>query len=466
MQLSFSTTSLTVQASLFTEEAAKKQKLHTQHFKGSVDEVLIAIINNKKHFLCGLGKETELTEERVRRAAAHLIKAAKEQKVAEFSISFSCNLAKEKVITAVSEGLLLANHPFDKYHQESREKRIKKIYINDSSKFNKQISKAKLICTNVLLARDILNDSPSEMNADAMETLAKKVAKQVKLKLTILNKDSLEKKGLNLITAVGRGAQHAPRLIIMEYKGNPKTQKRIALVGKGITFDSGGVNLKPTGYIEDMKMDKAGAVTVLATMKSIAELKLKLNVVAFMPFCENAISHKAYKPGDIITSYSGRTVEITNTDAEGRLVLADAITYAVKHYKPTHIVDVATLTGAALSALGEFVAPIFSNNDTLSQQLFDAGEQVHERLWRFPLYEDFEKDNPSRLADLQNAPKTRYYGSISGALFLKPFVEKTPWVHIDMAGTAASKKPRWYLQEGCTGWGVRLLVRFLENFKQ
>ena len=465
MKLVLSKQLLPIHAIIATEEEAKKHKLLKQHFTGADDETLVVVIDGKKQIWCGLGKEKKVTLEKIRRTASSLIQLAKQQKISAFSVQVFSAHPKEKTVFALTEGFLLMNHSFDKYHKVNRAKRVKEVRICEDSSFKKQIEKATILCNNVLFTRDILNDSPSVMNPDAMETIAKTIAEKDVLKLTVVKKATLQKKGLNLLLAVGKGAEHDPRLIILEYNGNKKSKERIALVGKGITFDSGGINLKPTGYIEDMKVDKAGAVSVLATMKSIAELKVKVNVIGVMPFCENAISHTAYKPGDILTSYSGKTVEIANTDAEGRLILADALSYAIKHYAPTYIVDMATLTGAALSITGEFVAPCFSNDDVLVKKLFDAGEEVFERVWRLPLYEEFEKDDVSRVADLANVAKSRHFGSIAGALFLKSFIGDIPWVHVDMS-PALSGKPRWYLQQGCTGWGVRLLVNFIESFEK
>jgi leucyl aminopeptidase len=269
--------------------------------------------------------------------------------------------------------------------------------------------------------------------------------------------------GLNLLLAVGRGSSYSSRLIILEYDNNKSSGEHIVLIGKGITFDTGGLNLKLSTHILDMKCDMAGAATVLGMLKTASELKIKKNIAAIIPTCENMIGPNAYKPGDIIKSYSGKTVEVIDTDAEGRLVLADAITYAVKHLKPTYILDFATLTGSIIRTFGGFVTGLFSNNDLLAEKIFHAGEMTYERVWRLPVYDEYKELMKGEFSDLKNISKEEYAGAITGAAFLEEFVEKIPWAHFDIGGSAFFDKQKFYIPKGGTGIGIRLFVELLRR---
>ena len=414
------------------------------------------VVDKEKKLLIGLGKKKDIDDEKVRRIGSSISDICRYHKQEKISIEFEM---MSKYSKPLAEGMILSNYRFEKYKKEKGKSLKEVVMINSKSDV---ISKTKKICDNINFLRDVINDSPSIMNTDEMEKISKKVAKEAKLKLTILNHSMLKKKKLNLIDAVGKGANCPPRLVIMEYNNNPKA-KKIALIGKGITFDSGGINLKPSGYIEDMKCDKTGALTVMAVMKTVSELKMKVNVVGVMPFCENMIGPDSYKPGDFFIGYDGTTVEIGNTDAEGRMVLGDAISYTLKNYKPDTIIDFATLTGSAAGTFGDFVSALFTNDKNLGKKIFDSGERTFERVWELPLYEEYEKEIEPSFSDLTNSSPIRYFGAIEGALFLKKFAKKCKWAHIDMAGTAFYDKKRWYSGKGSTGWGVRLILDFLEN---
>ena len=256
-----------------------------------------------------------------------------------------------------------------------------------------------------------------------------------------------------------------PLLLELVYTGNKSSSKKIALVGKGLTFDTGGLNLKPTKFIEDMKLDMAGAASVVSMINCAANLKLKQNLVAVMPLVENMIGPKAYKPGDVFVSYSKKSVEIRNTDAEGRLVLADALSYTVKKYKPELIVDLATLTGACLVALGEYYAAAMTNSQKHLDLLLESSKNTGENIWQLPLYDDLAKGLKSDIADLQNSSPKRFGGTIFGGLFLKEFINDTPWIHLDIAGPSFFESEHYYMKKGGTGFGVRLLIDFLKKVK-
>jgi len=273
----------------------------------------------------------------------------------------------------------------------------------------------------------------------------------------------LRKLKMGLLLAVSRGSKYSPQLVILKYKGDPLNKRSFALVGKGITFDSGGMNLKPSGHISDMRSDMAGAATSIFTLKAAAELKLKKNIIAVIPLCENMIGNNSYKPGDVFTAYNGKTVEIGNTDAEGRLILADALSYTEKNLKPNYIVDIATLTGACLVCFGEIIAGLLSNNDTLAECLYEAGEDTDDRVWRLPLHEEYDEDIKSDIADINNISSGRNAGTIIGAVFLKNFIKDTSWAHLDIAGTSWYSKQRGYKPKHATGYGIRLILNAIMN---
>ncbi len=281
-------------------------------------------------------------------------------------------------------------------------------------------------------------------------------------KIEILDKNLLEAKGLNALLAVARGSHHAPFLAIVQHQ-HPRAKQTIALVGKGVTFDSGGISIKPSKSMDEMKYDMSGAGLVLATMRLIAELNLPINVVAAMPLVENMPSGSATRPGDIVTAYNGKSIEILNTDAEGRLILADALSYVEKHYQPEIIIDFATLTGAIIVALGHIAAGLFTPDENLAETLIHAGDISGDRLWQLPLWEDYKELMKGKLGDLRNIASKPGAGSITAAIFLQAFVEKARWAHIDIAGTAWDMPPSSYRPEGATGFGVRLLYEWLKE---
>ncbi len=314
-------------------------------------------------------------------------------------------------------------------------------------------------------ARDLINGNADMVTPSYLVEAAKKISNRFpEIKTKILDKKALEKAKMGLILAVGRGSPHDPALICLEYNGNPKSKERVALVGKGITFDTGGLNLKPQAGMETMRDDMSGGAAVLATLATVASLKLKVNIVGVVPTAENAIDGKSFKPGDVYVSHSGKTVEIKDTDAEGRLILADALSWTVKHFQPTKMIDLATLTGSVVVALGEGMGGLYSNDDKLAHQLLDASASSHELLWQLPLHHPYKELLKSDIADLKNVGG-RPAGSIVAALFLHEFVGTTPWAHLDIAGVAFGSKEQNYLPKNGIGFGVRLLLDFFRRLK-
>jgi leucyl aminopeptidase len=312
----------------------------------------------------------------------------------------------------------------------------------------------------VNLARDLVSHPGNVVTTGYLAETARKLADRHKLTCEILEMDELERLGMNALVAVGKGSIEPPRLIVLEYRGGGK-ERPVVLVGKGITFDSGGISIKPGAGMEEMKTDMAGGAAVLGAMEAAAGLKLPINLVCIIPTAENMPDGKAYKPGDVVTSLSGTTIEITNTDAEGRLVLCDALHFA-KKYKPTTMIDLATLTGACVVALGHEASGLMGNDQRLINSLKQAGERCGERVWELPLWDGYGEAMKSDIADLKNAG-SRDGGSITAGWFLKQFVGTTRWAHLDIAGTAWSDKARSYSPKGATGVGVRLLIEYLQN---
>lgn len=365
------------------------------------------------------------------------------------------------------EGILFGYYNFDIYKSKRDEKKELIVYMDDRVKlknyFNtEKIGEINALYKSIFLARDLINMPPNELTPQRFcEIATTELNKNLKIK--IFDEFEIKDSGMNLLYTVGKGSENRPRFLVIEYSGDERVNKKYAFVGKGITFDSGGTNLKPTGSIETMKSDMSGAANMLALAKVVSESGLKLNATFYIPLAENTIGQTAYRPGDIIKSYSGKTVEILNTDAEGRLILADAISFAVKE-KPDIIIDMATLTGACVVALGSDIAGCFSNNDNIYEEVYSYFRENGEHIVRLPLHKNYRERLKSKNADLQNISKKRTEaGAIMGALFLENFVEDTPWIHFDIAGTAFMEDNHPVYGEGGSGFGIRSLYRFLKS---
>lgn len=424
-----------------------------------------------------LGKKSEFSLERVRRAISKLLKASMVSKHYSLTTNIA-DLSKEyfdvvDLGRAVGESAYLGTYSFDKYLPEDKKmnKQISlSIKLSGDSKvvsdFKKGLKEGEIIGRNTNFTRDIVNEPANVLTPSSLEAKAKGLFSRKKnVSVRVLNESALKKLGMNALLGVSSGGHDAPRVILIEYKNGKKSDKPIVFVGKGITFDSGGYNIKPTGYMEDMKCDMAGAGAVLGAISAIQELGLKINVVGVVPTCENLVSGSAFKPGDIIKTYSGKTVEIGNTDAEGRLILADALAYAVDKYSPKKIVDIATLTGASIVALGYYVAALMGTDNELVASLKYAGDLSYDRVWPLPFYEEYLDAMDGDISDLNNMSKKldRAAGCITGGVFLSKFVKNTPWAHIDIGGSAYLKESKEYNPKYASGAGVRLLSYFVMN---
>ena len=362
-------------------------------------------------------------------------------------------------------GLKLKSYQFKKY-KSKKEKRLITVNVlgrgSDLGNFSQL--KFKALEQGTFYARDLVSEPGNILHPDEY---AKRIRtlKKYGLKINIYDQKKLKKLGMNALLGVGQGSIRGSYLVTMEWRGAKNATKPLAFIGKGVCFDTGGYSLKPAKFMEDMTYDMAGSAAVVGLMKNLALRKAKVNAVGVVGLVENMVSGNAQRPGDIVKSYSGKTIEILNTDAEGRLVLADAITFTEKKFKPKFMIDLATLTGAIIVSLGSEYAGLFSNNDKLSKELIDAGEKVEEKLWRMPLHKNFDKLINSKNADMQNINYVGGAGSTTAAQFLQRFIiKKTPWAHLDIAGMAFSKYGGALNSSGATGYGVRLLNNLIEDY--
>lgn len=362
------------------------------------------------------------------------------------------------------EGVKLGNYNFVKY-KNKKEKTAKldiTFLYNNNALLKKCLTKTNKLLDAVYFTRDLVNEPAITLTPAEFAKRSKAELNKLGVKVTVFNKKQLQQKKMNSILAVGAASTNDPNLIIAHYKPAAKAKRKIALVGKGVTYDTGGLSIKPTSGMIDMKVDMSGGAVVLGTLKATAELRLPVELIAIVPAVENVIAGNSYKPGDIVTTASGKSIYVKDTDAEGRIILADALEFASKQ-KPDEIIDLATLTGACVIALGEYAAGLFTNYDSLANDLYKSGMKTFERVWRLPFWKDFDKHVESDIADVSNLGP-RWGGAIHGGKFLEHFVDKKiPWAHIDIAGPACKNDMNNYTKKWETGFGVRLLVDYLEG---
>jgi leucyl aminopeptidase len=444
-----------------------EKALAVPEFKGAPGDTLVLYqpeeVKAARVLFMGVGKFEELELESLRTFAGKAVKKVASWDLSDliFAVPDAQKLGKDGVAIAESlqEGAFLGNHQFEKY-KEPKHAPLNRIFFHvpkgKATQLQKTAARVETVCRGSVLAREWVNTAPNDKTPKKLADAIVAAAKKTTLSSEILDERQLRAKKMGAMLAVAAGSESRARLVILDH--HPKgAKKTVLLCGKGVTFDTGGINLKPTGSIETMKMDMAGAAAVAGTLISLADLNVKTRVIGVLPIVENMPSGKATRPGDIITAYTGKTVEILNTDAEGRLILIDALAYGIKRYKPDIAIDMATLTGACVMALGEKIAGVFSADDTLAHEIEAAGRHTHERCWRLPLPGDYKELLKSDFADLSNIGSTRWGGAITAALFLSEFVGDTRWAHVDIAGPAYSKKAADYCPAGGTGFGVRLL---------
>lgn len=439
------------------------KSIKNSNFKGKIGNTLL--IHSEKLLLIGLGNPNELDRLNLNKIGGIIGKTIEKAKI-KTSLLYLDNLNDEKNFE-ISFGAKLKTYKFDKYITKDKKENETSIYIHSENptKSQKDFLNTNAIIDGIITTRNLATEPSNILTTTEFANITKKLSK-LGIKIEIIDEKELKKMGANLILAVGQGSKYPSYIAVMKYTGNKKSKNTIALVGKGLCFDSGGISLKPSAHMDEMKTDMTGAATILGIMEMLAKQKSKNNVIGIIGIAENMPDGNSYKPGDIIKSLSGQTVEILNTDAEGRLVLADCITYAKNKFKPDLIIDFATLTGAIMIALGEYKAGLFSNSDKLAKQLFEAGEKSNDELWQFPLSKKYNKMLSSPVADMANiSHPDRLAGSITAAEFLHNFANETPWAHIDIAGTSWISSETEISPKGATGFGVRLIYEFLKNYE-
>lgn len=431
------------------------------------------VVPTKRILFMGLGKKKDLTLDRVRQAMGTASKKVKETGTQAFAAPLlgtdALSSSSSDIAQAMVEGAMLGGYRFNHYRSNndengSKEIRLITLLTNHANQINGIKTGAKrgeASAQATSLARDLCNHPANVMTPTRVAQEAKKIAKESKVKLTVLERKDQEKLGMGGLLGVSRGSEEPPKFLILEYSGGKKKEAPIVLVGKTVTFDSGGISIKPSENMEQMKADMTGGAEVLGAVRAAARLKLPINLVGILPATENMPSGRATKPGDILKMLNGKTVEVQNTDAEGRLILADGLSYATR-LKPKCVVDIATLTGACIVALGQFAIGMLGNDDQLKAELKKAGDQAGERVWEMPLWDEYFEQLKSDVADMRNIGG-RGGGMITAGMFLSKFVGDYPWVHLDIASTDWSASERPYISKGPTAIGTRLLVQFLIN---
>ncbi|MHC4555978.1 MAG: leucyl aminopeptidase [Planctomycetota bacterium] len=433
-------------------------------------------IGAKRLLLVGLGEKKKAALDTVRKAAAQSAKKSVEVKAKTVSLAlhkaFGARFDLSAMGRACAEGTYFGSYRYDEFVTDSENGRLDSLEVelidSDSAKIKKLrkgLSRGIIIGRAQSYARTLANRPANVINPAKLAAVAKDMARGSKsLSCTIFDKKQMAAKGMGGVLAVGSGSQNKPRFIVLKHSPAGRaasTRPTVALVGKAITFDSGGISIKPAANMDEMKLDKTGGITVLATMKAVSELALPLNVLGIVPAAENMPSGTSYRPGDIITTFSGKTVEVQNTDAEGRIILCDALSYAVKQ-KCDIIIDIASLTGACVVALGKYMAGLMGTDDRLIKQLQRASEDSGEKLWPMPSGDEYAEEMKSKIADLKNIG-SRWGGACTAASFLRQFVDDKKWAHLDMAGVWSFDKATEFTNQGARGFGVRLLTAYLIN---
>ncbi len=460
------------------EEILKEKfpkKFHDSVMANSENQNLSFLKDGRLLFFQKCDKLERLNPDIFRRASASAVKKLISMKLNRVTLVIS-TIEKESLqknfdsheyyLQTFLEGLALGSYKYDQYLSEKSKAKIDfHIFYPELSKrkIDAVIKLSNVITKYVMLARDLQNSPASELYPETLALKVKSLSKQnPKVKVKVFNLTEIKKRKMRGLEAVGKGSERKPQFIILEYFGKDRKSQPLVIVGKGVTFDSGGISIKPAQNMWEMKGDMSGAATTIATIFTAAELKLKINLVGLIPAAENMPSGSSMRPGDIIRTASGKSIEIDNTDAEGRLILADALEYAAK-YKPKLVIDLATLTGACVVALGNFASGLFTRDDDLSREIVRASNLTGERVWRLPLWDDYHQLIKSDIADVKNVGG-RWGGAITAACFLEKFVDKKyKWAHLDIAGPAFAEETIPYTSKTMTGYGVRLLIKFLEN---
>jgi leucyl aminopeptidase len=442
-------------------------------FKASAGETMMVFTENArlpgKVILVGLGKKDKFNAEKARNTGAAAVKAVKKHLPSETAFLLTSALAK--YARELAEGMVMGNYNPARYqtgknlekNKKNDLQKISMLYGSADAKISKQLELGAISGLAVNEVRDMVNAPPVLKTVDYLVAKSKEAAHASGAKVTVLDLKQIEKLKMGGLLGVSRGAEHPPKIVILEHKPFGAPKDPIVIVGKGIIFDSGGYNLKPSVAIRDMQLDMAGAAAIMGLFRLLRANNVRKHVIGIYALTENLIGSKAQKPSDIVYMHSGHSVEVTNTDAEGRLVLGDLVSYASKRWNPEYMVDVATLTGACMIALGERYAGVMGNDKGLMEKLRRAGDKTGELVWPLPLHHDYAARMKSKIADYRNSDDVPYAGASKGAAFIGFFAGKTKWAHLDIAGTAFNSDPKPYETPMATGYGVRLLLEFLKS---
>jgi len=451
-------------------DGAISRLIESGEIKGKLGDVALihtlGRMRTARVVVAGLGKQPEFDLDKVRQVVAEACRFLRKKgarRVATITHGAGVGgIEPEQSARAIAEGAILGLYTFRKHitrDPETSDLEELLVVERDESRVG-QLERGcrygTIVSEAANMARDMINEPANYMTPSNMAEAARQMSADYGLECTVLEREQMRELGMGALLGVAQGSHQEPRFIVLHYRGDPGSQKAIGLVGKGITFDSGGISIKPSEGMAEMKGDMAGGATVMAALSGIARLKPRVNVTALVPATENLPGGAALKPGDVVKAMNGKSVEVVNTDAEGRLILADALCYA-RRLGLSPLVDVATLTNACRIALGKVCTGAFTNNQELVEKVIKAGQEAGERVWQMPMYEEYKEQNKSDVADIKNTGG-RFGGAITAAQFLGEFVEDTPWVHLDIAGTAESDKEKGYLVKGATGVGVRTLV--------
>lgn len=453
---------------------AISNSIKNKDFKAEKNEVKILYVDRGIKYLAllGLGKEKCFSLNKLMDTTSNLSKKIRNSGIKGFSLFLDSfrnkNYGHDAYLEKITQAIALSLYRFIKFKTRDLDKikSIKEVTIISDNKnlrdSEKIVNEASIYAEAVNKTRDLINTPPNIATPDYVANAAIDTGKKNGIKCTIFDEKQIEKLGMGCMMAVAQGSANKPRIFVLEYNGNGN-EKPIVLVGKGVTFDTGGINIKPSSYLTTMKDDKAGACGIINILEACARLKLKLNVIGIGALAENMISSSSYRPDDVLKSHSGLTVEIVNTDAEGRLVVADALSYSLR-YKPKAIIDVATLTGASIVALGYFASPVLGNDQELIDKIKTASEKSLEKIWQFPLWDEYKDLIKSDIADIKHHHEGIDAGVMVGGIFLKNFVKDVPWAHIDIGNTVWAKQEKGYTVKGATGFSVLLLLNLLRDW--
>ncbi len=449
--------------------------LNLGDFKGKPKTTSVLYTNGEiaapRVILVGLGLFEKLDAEQVRQVAGHTARQVRDIGLKSITVPIPPETQDDWAQAAVEASLLslyeFKQHKTQSDDKEDEDKSLESMTFlvgseSEKSLMERLVERGETIASGTMLARDLSNQPGNHLTPTQLAEKAEEVAETVGLNCTVFDKPTLQEKGFRTLLAVAQGSAEEPRFIILDYTPKGEGHDTVALVGKGITFDTGGISLKSGKGMDEMKHDMSGAAAVLGAMQVIGQLKPDVRVLGIIATTENMPGSTAIKPGDVVTSFGGKTIEIMNTDAEGRLILADALGWTAQ-YEPNGVIDLATLTGAVITCLGHIAAGAMGTDDALMEKVKKAADKTYERVWQLPLWDDYDEGVKSKVADVQNIGDGTS-GTIAGAAFLKKFAEGYPWVHLDIAGTAWGMKGSTYIPEGASGYGVRLLVQLIEDW--